>query len=128
MWNSRFRALSGDPFDNSAGLAFPAPEGRTLSYLPHLLTAQAFIPPTERVEVAGFHFPGDNDAIRAEVLRRLNATANYRRAVRARVRRRSAPARRSRSTTSAARSPSSSSRWCTPTRRSIGTRAASATR
>jgi len=53
MWNSRFRARSGDPFDNRAGLLFPAPEGLTLSYQPHLLTAQAFIPPTERVEVAG---------------------------------------------------------------------------
>jgi len=79
MWNSRFHSLSGDPFDNSAGFEFPAPEGRTLSYLPHLLTAQAFIPPTERTEVAGFHFPGGNDDIRAEVLRRLNANANYRR-------------------------------------------------
>ena len=79
MWNSRFRALSGDPFDNSAGWQFPPPEGRTLSYLPHLLTAQAFIPPTERVEVAGFAFPGDNDDIRDEVLRRLNATPSYRR-------------------------------------------------
>lgn len=71
MWNSRFAALSHDPFDHTAGFAFPAPEGSTLSYLPHLLAAQAFIPPTERVEVAGFHFPGDNSAIRAEVLRRL---------------------------------------------------------
>lgn len=79
MWNSRFRALSGDPFDSSAGLSFPAPEGMALSYLPHLLTAQAFIPPTERTEVTGFHFVGDNDAIRAEVLNRLNANANYRR-------------------------------------------------
>lgn len=78
MWNSRFHAPSGDPFDNSAGLVFPAPEGTSLSYLPHLLTAQAFIPPTERVEMAGFTFPGDSDAIRAEVLRRLNANANYR--------------------------------------------------
>jgi hypothetical protein len=38
-------------------------EGRrcaiSLSYLPHLLTAQAFIPPTERVEAAGFHFQGE---------------------------------------------------------------------
>ena len=72
MWNSRFRALSGSPFDNRDGWLFPAPEGRSLSYLPHLLTAQAFIPPTERNEVAGFDFPGDNDAIRAEVLARLN--------------------------------------------------------
>lgn len=79
MWNSRFRALSGDPFDSSAGLSFPAPEGMSLSYLPHLLTAQAFIPPTERTEVTGFHFEGDNDAIRVEVLNRLNANANYRR-------------------------------------------------
>jgi cytochrome c peroxidase len=79
MWNSRFHAASGDPFDNGKGFVFPAPEGRTLSYLPHLLTAQAFIPPTERVEAAGFHFPGGNDAIRGEVLRRLNAEGNYRR-------------------------------------------------
>jgi cytochrome c peroxidase len=78
MWNSRFHARSGDPFDNSAGFVFPAPEGLSLSYLPHLLTAQAFIPPTERVEAAGFHFPGDNDAIRAEVLRRLNDVGDYR--------------------------------------------------
>jgi cytochrome c peroxidase len=78
MWNSRFRALSGDPFDNSHGFEFPAPEGISLSYLPHLLTAQAFIPPTERVEAAGFHFPGNNDELRAEVVRRLNATDKYR--------------------------------------------------
>jgi cytochrome c peroxidase len=79
MWNSRFSSLSGDPFDNSAGFLFPAPEGTSLSYLPQLLVAQAFIPPTERTEVAGFDFPGDNDAIRAEVLRRLNSTPDYRR-------------------------------------------------
>jgi cytochrome c peroxidase len=78
MWNSRFSADSGDPFDNSQGFLFPPPEGRSLSYLPHLLDAQAFIPPTERTEVAGFDFPGDNDAIRAEVLRRLNAVHGYR--------------------------------------------------
>src|SRR5687767_10382865 len=78
MWNSRFNAPSGDPFDNSAGFVFPAPEGTSLSYQPHLLTAQAFIPPTERVEAAGFHFPGNNDDIRNEVLRRLNDNANYR--------------------------------------------------
>ena len=78
MWNSRFHSRSGNPFDNSAGFVFPQPEGLTLSYLPHLLTAQAFIPPTERVEAAGFTFPGDNHAIRGEVLRRLNATPGYR--------------------------------------------------
>jgi cytochrome c peroxidase len=78
MWNSRFSSLSANPFDNSSGLQFPAPEGLTLSYLPHLLVAQAFIPPTERTEVAGFEFRGDNDAIRAEVLRRLNSTPAYR--------------------------------------------------
>jgi cytochrome c peroxidase len=78
MWNSRFFARSGDPFDNRQGFVFPAPEGTTLSRLPHLLTAQAFIPPTERTEATGFHFPGGNDDIRNEVLRRLNASANYR--------------------------------------------------
>jgi cytochrome c peroxidase len=79
MWNARFSSLSGDPFDNSAGFLFPAPEGTSLSTEPHLLVAQAFIPPTERTEVAGFAFHGDNDAIRAEVARRLNAIPKYRR-------------------------------------------------
>lgn len=78
MWNSRFAALSEDPFDNSDGFLFPAPEGLGLSAVPHLLDAQAFIPPTERVEVAGFDFPGNNDAIRAEVARRLDAVPAYR--------------------------------------------------
>src|SRR5262245_49167491 len=78
MWNSRFASLSNDPFDPSAGFKFPAPEGFSLSYLPQLLVAQAFIPPTERVEVAGFDFPGDNFDIRAEVLRRLNEIDEYR--------------------------------------------------
>jgi len=59
MWNDRFAAPSGDPFDNSKGYAFPRPEGTT-KFLPrdpivtHLLIAQAHIPPTELVEVAGF--------------------------------------------------------------------------
>jgi cytochrome c peroxidase len=78
MWNSRFSALSGNPFDNRAGWSFPAPEGLSLSYQPHLLVAQAFIPPTERTEVAGFHFVGDNETIRSEVLNRLNALPAYR--------------------------------------------------
>src|SRR5215468_7241210 len=37
MWNSRFAALSDDPFDNSDGFQFPPPENLSLSYLPHLL-------------------------------------------------------------------------------------------
>jgi cytochrome c peroxidase len=78
MWNSRFAALSHNPFDNSAGFQFPSPEGLTLSYQPHLLVAQAFIPPTERVEVAGFAFPGDNFDIRNEVLKRINNVPEYR--------------------------------------------------
>jgi cytochrome c peroxidase len=78
MWNSRFASLSNDPFDHSAGFLFPPPEGLSLSYLPQLLVAQAFIPPTERTEVAGFSFPGDNYAIRSEVLRRINNVPEYR--------------------------------------------------
>ncbi len=80
MWNSRFNAVSGDPFDNGAGFQFPLPEGFSLSALPHLLTAQAFIPPTEKPEMTGFHasLPGSNDGIRAAVVERLNATAAYR--------------------------------------------------
>lgn len=78
MWNSRFEALSGDPFKSDRGFLFPQPEGTTLSHFDHLLQAQAFIPPTERVEVAGFVFPGNHDAIRREVLRRLNEIDEYR--------------------------------------------------
>jgi len=78
MWNSRFASLSQNPFDNSDGFVFPPPEGLTLSHLDHLLQSQAFIPPTERNEVAGFVFPGDNFAIRDEVLRRLNGIDAYR--------------------------------------------------
>ena len=60
MWNGRFFANAapgrklGDPFNNMFGFMFPAPEATSLSYHDHLLQAQAFIPPTELVEVAGF--------------------------------------------------------------------------
>ena len=59
MWNGRFFAPSGDPFDNSLGYSFPLPEGTTAfppnhALINHLLIAQAHIPPTELVEVAGF--------------------------------------------------------------------------
>ena len=78
MWNFRFFAVSDDPFDNSLGFVFPPPEGISLSYVPHLLSAQAFIPPTERIEMAGFEFVGNNEDIRGEVVRRLNDSAAYR--------------------------------------------------
>ncbi len=80
MWNSRFNSVSGDPFDNSAGFSFPLPEGFSLSNLAHLLGAQAFIPTTEKPEMTGFHpsVPGTNDGIRATVVDRLNANAEYR--------------------------------------------------
>src|SRR5207248_1133390 len=59
MWNGRFSAPSGDPFDNSQGFFFPPPEGTTQfrasdPIVRHLLIAQAHLPPTELVEVAGF--------------------------------------------------------------------------
>jgi cytochrome c peroxidase len=62
MWNGRFNSLSGDPFDNSLGFRFPFPEDDVrFSYangvrhhLTHLLQAQAHMPPTELIEVAGF--------------------------------------------------------------------------
>lgn len=81
MWNSRFAALSGDPFDNSGGFQFPPPESTSLSLLPHLLTAQAFIPVTENVEMAGFSpaVPSTHDGIRSVVAERLNADHEYRR-------------------------------------------------
>ena len=53
------RSNSGDPFDNSLGFHFPP--RRVIPDFPandpvitHLLIAQAHIPPTELVEVAGF--------------------------------------------------------------------------
>lgn len=80
MWNSRFNSVSGNPFDNGAGFQFPLPEGFSLSALPHLLTAQAFIPTTEKPEMTGFgsSVPETNDGVRAAVVERLNATAEYR--------------------------------------------------
>jgi cytochrome c peroxidase len=109
MWNGRFSAPSSDPFDNSSGFLFPPPEGATRfpagdAVVTHLLIAQAHIPPTELVEVAGFtgtagtigpRFdafddgvggvvpPPDasgfrNEPIRQAVLARLDASAAYR--------------------------------------------------
>jgi cytochrome c peroxidase len=59
MWNGRFIAPSGDAFDNSEGFLFPPPESDVRfpaddPIVKHLLQAQAHIPPTELVEVAGF--------------------------------------------------------------------------
>jgi cytochrome c peroxidase len=59
MWNGRFFAPSGDPFDNSQGFVFPPPEGTTRfapndPVIKHLLAAQAHMPPTELTEAAGY--------------------------------------------------------------------------
>jgi cytochrome c peroxidase len=62
MWNGRFNSRSGDPFDNSQGFRFPFPEGDdrfshandVVHGVTHLLQAQAHMPPTELIEVAGF--------------------------------------------------------------------------
>jgi cytochrome c peroxidase len=109
MWNGRFSAPSGNPFDNSQGFLFPLPEGATQfpandPIVTHLLIAQAHIPPTELVEVAGFNGTAGtigprfdqfddglgglvplpdasgfrNEPIRQEVLKRLNGNAQYR--------------------------------------------------
>jgi cytochrome c peroxidase len=102
MWNGRFSSSSGDPFDNSKGFVFPAPEG-TERFGPsdprirQLLVAQAHIPPTEQIEVAGFTGAGGpfddgrghpvpepdetgfrNEPIRQAVLALLNAAPGYR--------------------------------------------------
>jgi cytochrome c peroxidase len=59
MWNARFLAPTGDPFDNSLGFVFPLPEGMT-RFPPgdgrflHLLAAQGHLPQTELVEMTGF--------------------------------------------------------------------------
>ncbi|HUS07418.1 MAG TPA: cytochrome c peroxidase [Bryobacteraceae bacterium] len=109
MWNGRFSAPSGNSFDNSQGFTFPEPEGIVKfpafdAIVTHLLIAQAHIPPTELVEVAGFtgtkgtigaefdQFddgkggtvpPPDtsgfrNEPIRQAVLARLNSTPAFR--------------------------------------------------
>jgi cytochrome c peroxidase len=109
MWNGRFKAPSGDPFNNALGFTFPLPEGTTAfppldPIVTHLLIAQAHIPPTELVEVAGFTGTAGtigadfdqfddgrggvvpapdasgfrNEPIRQEVLERLNGNAEYR--------------------------------------------------
>jgi len=109
MWNGRFAAISGNPFDSSLGFQFPFPEG-TIRFAPndpivtHLSIAQAHMPPTELVEVAGFTCTAGtiapefdqfddgvgaclpaadatgtrNDPIRVVVLQRLNGTPAYR--------------------------------------------------
>jgi cytochrome c peroxidase len=53
MWTARFEALSGDPFDSSLGFQFPPPEN-VITTTQTLLQAQASIPSTELVEMAGF--------------------------------------------------------------------------
>jgi cytochrome c peroxidase len=53
MWTARFVALSGDPFDNSVGFQFPAPE-HVMTSTQTLLQAQGSLPSTELVEMAGF--------------------------------------------------------------------------
>ena len=59
MLNGRFTAPSGNPFDNSLGFTFPAPEGTTQfpandPQIRTLLAAQGHIPQTVLVEMAGF--------------------------------------------------------------------------
>jgi cytochrome c peroxidase len=108
MWNGRFFAPSGDPFNNSLGFTFPQPEGTSKfrpndPAIPTLLVAQAFLPPTELKEMAGFTGIRDgldprflqfddgqgeycpaldatgfrNEPIRARVEERLNAVPEY---------------------------------------------------
>jgi cytochrome c peroxidase len=78
MWDARFFANSVDPFNNSFGFTFPDPEGQTLSFMEHLLGAQAFTPVVNRSEMAGFDFVGDNDSMRALITARVDSIAEYR--------------------------------------------------
>jgi cytochrome c peroxidase len=77
MWDSRFKSLSMDPFDNSAGFEFPEPEGLSLSSTPHLLVAQAFLPTVQKEEMAGFSTPDDHQFIRDEIADRINNIKYY---------------------------------------------------
>ena len=62
MWDGRFSVpYPGNPFDNLNGFDFPEPEGLAVAFpggtddpVTHLLAAQAFLPVTELVEMAGF--------------------------------------------------------------------------
>ncbi|HKW64722.1 MAG TPA: cytochrome c peroxidase [Candidatus Acidoferrum sp.] len=70
MWNGRFNSLAGDPFDNALGFRFPFPEDDTrfslandvANHVTQLLQAQAHMPPTELIEVAGFNGTCPNGA------------------------------------------------------------------
>jgi cytochrome c peroxidase len=70
MLNGRFVANSGDPFNNSRGFKFPAPEGNAQKFrandpdFPTLLSAQGLIPETELVEMAGFNGASTNPFFR----------------------------------------------------------------
>ena len=77
MWDARFTSATIDPFDNSKGFDFPAPDGETLSYMEHLLGAQAFTPVINRFEMAG-SFDGDYEDMRDEVTRRVDDIPEYR--------------------------------------------------
>ena len=69
MLNGRFEAKSGNPFDNSEGFKFPAPEGDAVMFgpgddrFPTLLSAAGHIPVTESVEMAGFTGARANAAV-----------------------------------------------------------------
>ena len=78
MWEGRFESPALDPFDADAGFALPAAEAATLSPVDHLIEALSFTPVVNRMEMAGFAFVGDNDAIRAEIARRVDAVPEYR--------------------------------------------------
>jgi cytochrome c peroxidase len=83
MWDGRFFAPSGDPFDNSLGFTFPDPEGTT-KFAPndvaitHLLVAQAHIPPTELPEMTGFTGTAGTNAL--SFVERMRLPAARRRA------------------------------------------------
>ena len=83
MWNGRFSAPSGDPFDSSQGFAFQPRRGmmKPSHFGPevrHLLAAQAHVPQTELFEMAGFTGMADGHGIRDAVVARLNASPEYR--------------------------------------------------
>ena len=122
------RAL-GRSVRQQRGFLFPRPEGSRSPYQPHLLVAQAFIPPTERTEVAGLRLPGrQRRHPRRGAATRSTPYPNYRELF-GRVFPEVPPGRADHLRhVRAQRSPSSSSRYLRRTRRSTASRAASATR
>jgi cytochrome c peroxidase len=79
MWNSRFVAVSGRPVRQRQGLFVSAAGGaRRCRIIPTCWSRRRSFPRPSGTKWPAFEFEGDNDDLRAEVIGRLNNSANYR--------------------------------------------------